>query len=652
VLAGALASHPLLSLDLWDPWKPCEEWLAVLKDFIQAHGTVELDSPLNAPEDFPSAAYSPLELQLASLERVSPVPAQAAAIEGLAELYQSRDARVETTRPDVFEQSHKKLKTDKKGQYWAAGTGFGTADNAYDEVWDKQRTQAAQAARDAELESVLSGLAVSLECHLHGSEAAGAGGGSASASGPLLPEEEEEIRESCGAFAKVIAWEQVVATVKQSCLLPLLVRELTETTFSDMGERHHYYTACLRVIKQLSCAVAAPLLTAAGIVRPAGVGGSGRQDPGIAAAMERLADQAESFSKVVKTKKIVGTSEDGSRAGSGGAPPPHPGRAGKGTAGGAATEQAVMALAELVAGVQDGVRAATAECSAADDPPSTSTPAEEGEADEEALYKREMKQHQVNCSNYTTEFRMHHYQNEARTEAFNPTSRLVKLGREIAALKSLLPLHPSSSVFVRVDEEAAMLWRVMITGPEDTPYSCGCFIFDVYFTTAYPDAPPKVNLQTTGGRTVRFNPNLYRDGKVCLSLLGTWDGHKSESWDPQVSSITQVLVSIQSLIFVPEPFFNEPGYEKGMGKSASQERSKEYNRTIREATLEHAVVAQLRKPGAEFAAAVAAHMRLRADTLLRQTEAWIAEATEDGQTRHVARLESLLGQMKPLLARL
>lgn len=114
----------------------------------------------------------------------------------------------------------------------------------------------------------------------------------------------------------------------------------------------------------------------------------------------------------------------------------------------------------------------------------------------------------------------------------------------------------------------------------------------------------------------------------------------------------QVLVSIQSLIFVPEPFFNEPGYEKGMGKSASQERSKEYNRTIREATLEHAVVAQLRKPGAEFAAAVAAHMRLRADTLLRQTEAWIAEATEDGQTRHVARLESLLGQMKPLLARL
>ena len=26
---------------------------------------------------------------------------------------------------------------------------------------------------------------------------------------------------------------------------------------------------------------------------------------------------------------------------------------------------------------------------------------------------------------------------------------------------------------------------------------------------------------TTGNNTVRFNPNLYRDGKVCLSILGS-----------------------------------------------------------------------------------------------------------------------------------
>lgn len=47
-------------------------------------------------------------------------------------------------------------------------------------------------------------------------------------------------------------------------------------------------------------------------------------------------------------------------------------------------------------------------------------------------------------------------------------------------------------------------------------------------------------------------------GKVCLSLLGTWAG---PGWQPGKSTLLQVLVSIQSLIMVPDPYFNEPGYE-------------------------------------------------------------------------------------------
>jgi hypothetical protein len=43
-----------------------------------------------------------------------------------------------------------------------------------------------------------------------------------------------------------------------------------------------------------------------------------------------------------------------------------------------------------------------------------------------------------------------------------------------------------------------------------------------------------------GGATVRFNPNLYNCGKVCLSLLGTWSGAKGETWDPSASSMLQV----------------------------------------------------------------------------------------------------------------
>lgn len=48
----------------------------------------------------------------------------------------------------------------------------------------------------------------------------------------------------------------------------------------------------------------------------------------------------------------------------------------------------------------------------------------------------------------------------------------------------------------------------LVAGPDATPYSGGCFLFDVYFPTDYPNAPPKVNLRTTGAGSVRFNPNL------------------------------------------------------------------------------------------------------------------------------------------------
>lgn len=57
-------------------------------------------------------------------------------------------------------------------------------------------------------------------------------------------------------------------------------------------------------------------------------------------------------------------------------------------------------------------------------------------------------------------------------------------------------------------------------GPADTPYEGGFFYFLVACTSDYPIKPPKVKLLTTGNNTVRFNPNLYRNGKVCLSILG------------------------------------------------------------------------------------------------------------------------------------
>ena len=155
----------------------------------------------------------------------------------------------------------------------------------------------------------------------------------------------------------------------------------------------------------------------------------------------------------------------------------------------------------------------------------------------------------------------------------------------------------------------------MIIGPEDTPYANGCFEFDVHFPASYPNSPLYINLQTTGQRKVRFNPNLYHDGKVCLSILNTWHGRPEEKWNPQTSSLLQVrflfeicfrmkaefvyfqvLVSIQSLILVPEPYFNEPGYERSRGSQTALHNSQEYDASIRAATVRWAILNQIKNP--------------------------------------------------------
>lgn len=74
-----------------------------------------------------------------------------------------------------------------------------------------------------------------------------------------------------------------------------------------------------------------------------------------------------------------------------------------------------------------------------------------------------------------------------------------------------------------------------------------------------------------------MNPNLYVDGKICLSLLNTWTGKGSEVWDPSFSSVLQVLVSLQGLVLNDKPYFNEAGYEKHIGTVEGEKNASPYN---------------------------------------------------------------------------
>ena len=95
-------------------------------------------------------------------------------------------------------------------------------------------------------------------------------------------------------------------------------------------------------------------------------------------------------------------------------------------------------------------------------------------------------------------------------------------------MPSSLPCEPTNSIFLRYDKERMDVMRALIFGASGTPYAHGAFLYNMHFGDDYPQRPPKCLLETTGHGKVRFNPNLYNCGKVCLSLLGTW----GDNWIP------------------------------------------------------------------------------------------------------------------------
>ena len=138
------------------------------------------------------------------------------------------------------------------------------------------------------------------------------------------------------------------------------------------------------------------------------------------------------------------------------------------------------------------------------------------------------------------------------------TQKVRRIAQEHSLLRSSLP----QGVFVRTWESRLDCIRTLIIGPADTPYEKAPMIFDLQLKADFPGEPPRAHFHSWTQGKGRINPNLYEDGQVCLSLLGTWDGDTPQSrWSSQ-STILQIIVSIQGLILVKDPYFNETGFEE------------------------------------------------------------------------------------------
>merc|ERR1719222_1398164 len=79
----------------------------------------------------------------------------------------------------------------------------------------------------------------------------------------------------------------------------------------------------------------------------------------------------------------------------------------------------------------------------------------------------------------------------------------------------------SAPIIVRTFSSRSDLFRAMVVGPPETPYADVPFFFDLALPTEYPREPPLAHFHAHFVGNERLNPNLYVDGKVCLSLLGT-----------------------------------------------------------------------------------------------------------------------------------
>ncbi|XP_075902304.1 dual E2 ubiquitin-conjugating enzyme/E3 ubiquitin-protein ligase BIRC6 isoform X2 [Nelusetta ayraudi] len=514
--------------------------------------------------------------------------------------------------------------SEEQQLYWAKGTGFGTGSTA--SGWDVEQALTKQRLEEEHVTCLLQVLASYINpagsSSCHGADASSADNRTQNSS--ALPAVLQEL-------------------LSQSCLIPAMSSYLRNDSVLDMARHVPLYRALLELLRAIStCTSLVPLLLPL----------SG--DPGC--EQEEEDEQAEGHTSVgmllAKMKTCVDTytsrlrsKKDKSKG------VMKPDSSDPEPEGLTLLVPDIQKTAEIVYAATTSLRQANQERKLVESSRKVSSrpkPLSILRSLEEK-YVAAMKKLQFDTFEMVSEdedgkvmFKVnYHYMSQVKNaNDTNSAARSRRLAQEAVTLSTSLPLSSSSSVFVRCDEERLDIMKVLITGPADTPYANGCFEFDVYFPQDYPNSPPLVNLETTGGHSVRFNPNLYNDGKVCLSILNTWHGRPEEKWNPQTSSFLQVLVSVQSLILVAEPYFNEPGYERSRGTPSGTQSSREYDGNIRQASVKWAMLEQIRNPSPCFKEVIHKHFYLKRTEIMCQCEEWIADIQQYSSDKRVGRTMS------------
>jgi len=136
----------------------------------------------------------------------------------------------------------------------------------------------------------------------------------------------------------------------------------------------------------------------------------------------------------------------------------------------------------------------------------------------------------------------------------NPNFGKVLLAKQ---LKELEKQSDGFSVGL-LDDDNLYEWQVIVEGPTNTLYEGGYFQAKLEFPPEFPNKPPVMTFTTPGF----WHPNVYKDGKVCISILheakeDPLNPQESidEKWRP-ILGIEAILISVMSML--SEPNFDSP----------------------------------------------------------------------------------------------
>jgi ubiquitin-conjugating enzyme E2 G1 len=102
------------------------------------------------------------------------------------------------------------------------------------------------------------------------------------------------------------------------------------------------------------------------------------------------------------------------------------------------------------------------------------------------------------------------------------------------------------------DDNNMFVWDLIIEGPPDSLYTGGYFKAKMRFPHDYPNMPPEMRFISK-----MFHPNIYEDGKVCISILHppgkdafNEQEREDEKWRP-ILGVDAVILSVMSMLQSP-----------------------------------------------------------------------------------------------------